>query len=155
MGLTKYLVSELLQSAGDKVGHALRSSCPRRRRKDWELITAGQRVQVIRRKGEGGVLEFGTAVDHRRATARSPVCSVLRPVPRPVFTAMIDVLQRCFGDKYAEWKPKLKQMMPSLGVKLSENEALFREVWDWTSKTLRLDGVEKNTPHDAGVASNL
>jgi malate dehydrogenase (quinone) len=30
-------------------------------------------------------------------------------------------------------------MVPSLGVKLSENQGLFAEVWDWTSRVLQLE----------------
>jgi malate dehydrogenase (quinone) len=45
-------------------------------------------------------------------------------------------------------------MVPSLGVKLSENQALFHEVWDWSTKALNLNGSGRaaNTPIAAGVA---
>ncbi|HEX9174675.1 MAG TPA: malate:quinone oxidoreductase, partial [Mycobacterium sp.] len=50
--------------------------------------------------------------------------------------AMLDVLERCFPDRYQLWLPKLKEMVPSLGTKLSEEPRLFEEVWDWTTKAL-------------------
>jgi malate dehydrogenase (quinone) len=49
------------------------------------------------------------------------------------------VLQRCFGDRYQAWLPKLKEMVPSLGTKLSNEPKLFDEVWSWGTKVLKLD----------------
>ncbi|MFF3223136.1 malate dehydrogenase (quinone) [Nocardia suismassiliense] len=152
LGLTKYLVSELLKSQAGKVD-TLSEFIPRADGRDWELITAGQRVQVIRRKGAGGVLEFGTAVV---AAADGTIAGLLGASPGAStgVTAMLDVMQRCFPTEYAQWTPKLKEMIPSLGVKLSEDQALFHEVWDWTSKTLNLTGGTDNTPKHAGVAAS-
>ncbi|SUB53711.1 Probable malate:quinone oxidoreductase [Nocardia brasiliensis] len=153
LGLTKYLVSELLKSEAGKVD-TLKEFIPRAVGRDWELITAGQRVQVIRRKGAGGVLEFGTAVV---AAADGSIAGLLGASPGAStgVTAMLDVMQRCFPAEYAGWTPRLKEMIPSLGAKLSEDQALFREVWDWTSKTLNLTGDSGNTPKHAGVAANV
>ena len=39
----------------------------------------------------------------------------------------------------AAWLPKLKEMVPSLGVDLSGEPKLYREVWDWGTKVLKLD----------------
>jgi malate dehydrogenase (quinone) len=53
-------------------------------------------------------------------------------------SAMLEVLQRCFPDRYQVWLPSLKDMVPSLGVKLSGEPALFEEVWSWGTKALGL-----------------
>ncbi|MGW0175005.1 malate dehydrogenase (quinone) [Rhodococcus sp. NPDC003322] len=137
LGLTKYLIGELLQSADDRI-ETLREFVPRATGGDWELITAGQRVQVIRKKGNGGVLEFGTAVIN---AADGTIAGLLGASPgaSTAVPAMLDVLQRCFGDRWTAWEPQLKQMVPSLGLKLSDNESLFREVWDWSNKALELE----------------
>ncbi|MFQ6395281.1 malate dehydrogenase (quinone) [Nocardia sp. KC 131] len=150
LGLVKYLVSELLKSEAGKV-HTLQEFVPKAEGPDWELITAGQRVQIIRRKGVGGVLELGTAVI---AAEDGSIAGLLGASPgaSTCVSAMVDVLERCFPGQYADWTPKLKEMVPSLGVKLSENQALYREMWDWTSKTLNLTGVSDNTPKRKGVA---
>lgn len=110
--------------------------------KDWELVTAGQRVQVIRKKGRGGVLEFGTAVVN---AADGTIAGLLGASPgaSTAVPAMLDVLQRCFGDKYAGWQPKLEQMVPSLGRKLAEDRSLFREIFDWTSQRLELEQTSR------------
>ncbi len=72
MGLVSYLVGQLLLSEAARVD-TLREFAPSAVDSDWELDIAGQRVQVIRRKGAGGVLEFGTTRAHggRRQHCRS------------------------------------------------------------------------------------
>ncbi|MBF6354656.1 malate dehydrogenase (quinone) [Nocardia higoensis] len=151
LSLVKYLVSELLKSQSGRVV-TLEEFVPRARGNDWELITAGQRVQIIRRKGVGGVLELGTAVI---AAQDGSIAGLLGASPgaSTCVTAMLDVLQRCFPREYADWTPRLREMIPSLGVKLSEDKALFHEVWNWTNKALRLtESGAANTPQPVGVA---
>jgi malate dehydrogenase (quinone) len=148
LGLVKYLISELAMSEAGRI-ETLREFVPKALGKDWELITAGQRVQVIRRaKGKGGVLEFGTAVVN---AADGTIAGLLGASPgaSTAVPAMLDVLQRCFPAQYESWKPKLQEMVPSLGVKLSDDTALFSQVWDWTSKVLQLD---TSKVEDASVA---
>ncbi|MFC9997463.1 malate dehydrogenase (quinone) [Nocardia sp. NPDC127526] len=150
MGLVNYLVSELLKSQAGRVG-VMEEFIPRADGHDWDLIIAGQRVQVIRRKGAGGVLELGTAVV---AAEDGTIAGLLGASPgaSTCVSAMLDVMKKCFPREFDGWEPKLKQMVPSLGVKLSENQALFQEVWDWSNKALHLDGT--NTPKHAGVSSH-
>lgn len=137
LGLVKYLLGQLALSEGARVD-ALREFAPSAVDSDWDLDIAGQRVQVIRRKGIGGVLEFGTTVltasDGRIAglLGASPGASTAVP-------AMIEVLERCFADRFADWQPTLKEMIPSLGIKLSGDAKLYAEVWDWGTKALKLD----------------
>ena len=52
--------------------------------------------------------------------------------------AMLEVLERCFGGRMAEWAPKLREMIPSYGQRLVKNEALFQEQWDRSQKALKL-----------------
>ncbi|WP_245677191.1 malate dehydrogenase (quinone) [Nocardia acidivorans] len=150
MSLVQYLVSELLKSQSGRV-EVMEEFLPRAEGKDWDLIIAGQRVQVIRRKGAGGVLELGTAVV---AAEDGTIAGLLGASPgaSTCVSAMLDVMKRCFPSEFASWEPKLKEMVPSLGVKLSENKALFNEVWDWSQKALHLDAA--NTPEHSGVASH-
>ena len=51
----------------------------------------------------------------------------------------VDVLQRCFPSRFAEWKPALEEMIPSLGRKLAEEPALFTEQFERSTRTLKLD----------------
>lgn len=148
LGLVKYLVTELLKSQAGRV-YTMEEFIPSADAADWELITAGQRVQMIRSEGKGGVLELGTAVISAQDGSIAGLLGA-SPGASTCVTAMLDVLQRCFPREYENWTPKLKQMVPSLGVKLSEDQALFAEMWDWTSKTL---GLDSNVAAAAGVAS--
>ena len=87
-------------------------------------------MQVIRRdKKKLGVLEFGTTV---LAAADGSIAGLLGASPgaSTAVPAMLDVMQRCFARPLPRWEPKLKEMVPSLGVELSENPELFDEVWD-------------------------
>jgi malate dehydrogenase (quinone) len=60
--------------------------------------------------------------------------------------AMLDVMERCFSDRYPSWLPKLKEMVPSLGTALSNEPALFEEVWSWGTKALKLDRPPNGLP---------
>lgn len=53
--------------------------------------------------------------------------------------AMIDVMERCFSDRYQSWLPNRTEMVPSLGTELSGEPAPFCELGAWGSKVLRLD----------------
>jgi malate dehydrogenase (quinone) len=137
-GFVKYLIGQLLQSNADRM-HTLREFAPSAVDSDWEFDAAGQRVQVIRPvKGKGGVLDFGTTV---LSSADGTIAGLLGASPgaSTAVPAMLDVMERCFADRYPSWLPRLKEMVPSLGAELSNEPALFEEVWSWGTKVLKLD----------------
>ena len=95
MDLTAYLIKEVAKRHGDKV-EALREYYPEAKDGDWELITAGQRVQIIKKDPKkGGVLQFGTEVIAGRdgtigaLLGASPGASTAVPI-------MIELLQKSF-----------------------------------------------------------
>ncbi|HVQ50854.1 MAG TPA: malate dehydrogenase (quinone) [Mycobacterium sp.] len=136
--LVRYLIGELLQSESQRV-QAVREFVPGAVDSDWELDIAGQRVQVIRRaRGKGGVLDFATTV---LSAADGSIAGLLGASPgaSTAVPAMLDVMERCFGDRYKSWSPKLKEIVPSLGTELSGEPSLFEEVWSWGTKVLKLD----------------
>lgn len=137
-GLTKYLITEVLKNEESKL-EALRDFMPTAQLEDWELVTAGQRVQVIKPTGDKrfGSLEFGTAV---LSDADGSLAGLLGASPGASISvrAMIDVIERCFGKQMGDWSGKLKEMIPSYGVRLSDDKALFDEVWDHSQKSLQL-----------------
>jgi malate dehydrogenase (quinone) len=135
--LVNYLIGQLRLSQPARVG-ALREFVPTAMDSDWELTTAGQRVQVIRPdKRKGGVLEFDTTM---LSAADGSIAGLLGASPgaSTAVSVMLDVLQRCFPDRYQAWLPTLKDMVPSLGATLSGEPALFEEVWSWGTKALQL-----------------
>lgn len=138
--LTKYLIDQVRQSPEDRL-EALKEYLPDARMEDWVLETAGQRVQVIK-KGEngGGVLEFGTEV----VTAGDGSLAVLlgaSPGASTAVSIMLDLIQRCFSEheKTTEWQKKLKEMVPSYGISLNDNESLLQQVREHSAKVLKLD----------------
>ena len=148
--LVKYLVGELLQSFEGRVG-TLRKFAPTAKSNDWELDIAGQRVQVIRRDSKKmGILEFGTTV---LAAADGSIAGLLGASPgaSTAVPAMLEVMQRCFPEEYRGWEPRIKEIVPSLGSKLSEEPRLFTEIWDHGSKVLGLQRRAPGQTEPAGV----
>lgn len=147
--LTRYLVTEAFRSHKDRVA-SLQEFYADAKEKDWELASAGQRVQII--KGcdiKGGKLEFGTEI----VTAQDGTLASLlgaSPGASTSVQAMIEVIERCFKSrvKSADWQRKLKQMIPSYGESLDENEALLHAVRERTLATLGLE-------HRAGKAGKV
>jgi malate dehydrogenase (quinone) len=137
MKLVGYLIGQLRLSQRDRID-ALRNFAPTAVESDWETTVAGQRVQVIRR----GALEFDTTVV---GAADGSIAGLLGASPgaSTAVSAMLDVLARCFPDRYQSWLPTLKDMVPSLGATLSREPALFEEVWSWGTKAL---GLEPDCP---------
>ena len=135
-GLIKYLVLELAKTRGRKV-QDLRAFAPLAQDDDWELITAGQRVQVVRKHGRGGALEFGTTVV---SAADGSIAGLLGASPgaSTAVSAMLDVLERCFPSQIDGWRPQLKALVPSYGLALAEEPTLYADLRDWTDRTLGL-----------------
>jgi malate dehydrogenase (quinone) len=136
MPLTVYLVKELLKSREQRV-EGLLEFAPSIDGDDFELITAGQRVQTIRRNGFSGTLEFGTcAVTHRDGTIAGLLGA--SPGASTAVAAMVDVLETCFADRLDAWRPRLLDMMPSYGTDLTKDTTLLSDLRRWSDKTLRL-----------------
>ena len=138
MGLTKYLIEEVLKDQAARV-ESLREYMPEARAEDWELVTAGQRVQVIKPIGapKFGSLEFGTALINSNDGSIAGLMGA-SPGASIAPSAMLEVLERCFGNRIADWAPKLKEMIPSYGTRLAKDSNLFNEQWDRSQKALKL-----------------
>lgn len=145
MGLTKYLIEQVVQSQDTRLD-ALAEFLPRTSNDDWELITAGQRVQTIRKgKDTVGVLEFGTAIV---AAQDGTIAGLLGASPgaSTCVSAMIEVMQRCFAGQYPKWEGQLREMIPSIGTELVKNPSLYQELWAWTNKALHLVPAAEPAP---------
>jgi malate dehydrogenase (quinone) len=135
--LTKYLITEVLKSREAK-NASLNEYVPTADGNAWELITAGQRVQIIKKApGKGGVLQFGTEVI---TSADGTIGALLGASPGASTAApiMLEVLRRCFPGQLPGWEPKLKDMIPGYGVKLNDNEPLAEEIRQLTDSVLKL-----------------
>jgi malate dehydrogenase (quinone) len=137
LGLVKYLIGQLVARKSTKFA-ALQEFMPTADPKDWYRITAGQRVQVIKKdKDKGGVLQFGTEVI---TSADGSIAGLLGASPgaSTAVPIMLDVLARCFPDRMAAWTPKLTEMVPTYGRKLSDDPKLAKKTLGSTQKVLEI-----------------
>lgn len=137
--LTKYLIEQVLQSDEKRI-EALQEYFPNAKAEDWVLLEAGQRVQVIKKdEEEGGILEFGTEVIHSENGSLACLLGA-SPGASTAVSIMLEVINSCFGNemKGSEWQQKLKEMIPSYGQLLHENDDLSRQVRTQVQTTLKL-----------------
>lgn len=135
--LTRYLIGQVLQSRSARL-RALEEFVPTVDGGDWELITAGQRVQVIKRDARGrGKLEFGTELV---VGAEGTIGGLLGASPgaSTAVSAMLTLLERCFPADVDRWRPRVQEFVPSYGRRLSDDPALAEEVRSETARTLGL-----------------
>ena len=124
--LTKYLIEQVRQTPEDRLA-ALREYVPYAKLEDWELLDAGQRVQVIKKdEDQGGVLEFGTEV----VVAEDGTIAALLGASPGASTAvaiMLGLVPKCFKEssQLPEWKNKLKEMVPSYRRFLRDSDELI------------------------------
>ena len=55
----------------------------------------------------------------------------------------LEVLERNFPEYTSDWKPKIKEMIPSYGESLINDEQLMRKIRKQTSKDLELGYYDK------------
>lgn len=138
MGLTKYLIQQLLLTEDERI-EELREFVPNAKKEDWKVLTAGQRVQIIKdtKKGGKGTIQFGTEV----ITSKDGTVAALLGASPGASTAvyvMLEVLERCFPENMNDWEPKIKEMIPSYGISLMENPELLEEITKKTDEILGL-----------------
>jgi malate dehydrogenase (quinone) len=138
--LMTYLVRQVAQPPRARLA-ALRTFVPGARADDWELVTAGQRVQVLKTVGgRGAMVGFGTELV---TSAGGTLAALLGASPGASTAAsvMVDVLAAGFPERMARWAPRLAALAPSAAalprldaVELADRAAAARTV-------LRLDAV--------------
>ena len=147
MPLTKYLIQQLMLSKEQRI-EELREFVPTAKSEDWDIVVAGQRVQVIKDTAAGGkgTLQFGTEVV---SAADGSVAALLGASPgaSTAVSVMLDVMKKCFPQHIKEWEPKIKEMIPSYGVSLVENPELNHEIHTSTAQAL---GLSANLPSQTG-----
>jgi malate dehydrogenase (quinone) len=137
LSLVRYLVGQLAAKKSTKFAE-LQQFFPRGEQKDWYRITAGQRVQVIKKGPKGrGVLQFGTEVV---ASADGSIAGLLGASPGASTAApiMLGLLEKCFPTQWESWRPRLAEMVPSIGTQLSDDPELADRIMTRTAETLRI-----------------
>ncbi|MBP2242076.1 malate dehydrogenase (quinone) [Cytobacillus eiseniae] len=141
MALTKYLIQQVMLS-NEKRLEELREFIPTAKLEDWDIVVAGQRVQVIKDTEAGkGTLQFGTEVV---SSTDGSVAALLGASPgaSTAVHVMLEVLEKCFPEYMFEWEAKIKEMIPSFGLSLLDNPALLQDIQASTAKTLGLGEKE-------------
>ena len=136
-GLIKYLVTEVTKSRTKKF-ESLKEFVPNAKPEDWELITAGQRAQVIKKDSKkGGVLQFGTEVV---SSADGSIAGLLGASPGASTGAhiMIEVLKKGFPTEFKTWEKSLKKMIPSYGTQLNKDAKAAKTSLANTAKSLKI-----------------
>jgi len=136
--LTKYLIQQVMLSNEQRM-EELREFIPNAKSEDWDIVVAGQRVQVIKDTAAGGkgTLQFGTEVI---SAADGSIAALLGASPgaSTAVPVMLDVLKRCFPQQINAWEPKIKEMIPSYGVSLLNHPELIDEIHTLAARTLGL-----------------
>ncbi|HZP14494.1 MAG TPA: malate:quinone oxidoreductase, partial [Nocardioides sp.] len=133
MPLTWYLITQVLSSSNRKFADLL-DFFPDGKESDWDKITAGQRVQVIRPNGD---LQFGTEViTHSDGSiggllGASPGASTAAPI-------MLDLLKRCFPQRWESWSGKVAELAPGYGRTDWSDETSTLEALTRTAKALKI-----------------
>ena len=151
LDLVQYLMGQARLNDADRQAELVKYF-PNAKPGDWKLVTAGQRVQIIKRDPlKGPVLQFGTEIvtdkDHTLAAllGASPGASTSPPI-------MLDLMAKAFPEQMkAGWETRLREIVPSYGRKLNDSAALVNEIRTLTSQTLQLPYLE--VPVDANAAS--
>lgn len=135
--LVTYLLGELTASKKARFA-AMGEFIPNVNPADWELVQAGQRVQVMKKDAKkGGVLGFGTELV---SSADGSIAALLGASPgaSTAVAIMLRLIKTCFPRQYDGWKPAIKDMIPSHGHDLAEDETLLKELSEYTARTLQL-----------------
>lgn len=138
MSLVKYLITEVLAGRNKRLA-ALRQFMPNAKSSDWRLITAGQRVQVMKKdEQKGGILQFGTEII---TGADGTISGLLGASPgaSTAVHAMLDVMNRCFPEKFQnEWKKTIVELVPSFGQNLNADAVAAKASLASTAESLKI-----------------
>lgn len=137
MSLTKYLIQQVMLSKEQRM-EDLRQFVPNAKSEDWDLLVAGQRVQVIKDTAAGkGTLQFGTEVV---SASDGSIAALLGASPgaSTAVSVMLELINKCFPQHIKGWEPKLKEMIPSYGVSLLKAPKLMEDIEVSTAKALGL-----------------
>jgi len=110
--LMAYLVRQVTQSMPTRMA-ALRRFVPSARDEDWTLITAGQRVQILKKTGgRGTMVGFGTELV---TSAGGSMAALLGASPgaSTAVSVMLDVLAASFPERLPGWAARLDRLAPS------------------------------------------
>lgn len=142
--LTRYLIRQVKLTQDERIKE-LKTFVPTAKSEDWEMLVAGQRVQVIMKdEEEGGILQFGTEVV---SGANGSIAALLGASPgaSTAVSIMMKLLKQCFPNRYSspEWQNKFREMVPSFGKSLADDPELLKRIRTYTGNVLKLNTQEE------------
>jgi malate dehydrogenase (quinone) len=137
--LMQYLIQQLKLTKEQRMKE-LREFVPSAKDEDWELKVGGQRVQVIKDTPAGrGMIQFSnTEIVHASDKSLAALLGG-SPGASTSVSDMLKLIEVCFPQQLNAWKPKIKEMIPSYGEKLSDKPELIAEIQSWTTRVLDLE----------------
>ena len=138
LGLVRFLVKQLLASDRDKLAQ-LRRLYPGASSRDWEVIHAGQRAQLVvpDRRRVGRMQLWGTKLT---VTGDGSMAGLLGASPgaSTAVPIMVDLLQRAFPSEWEQrWRERMHAAVPGLARDHWDTDAVA-EVLGRTSAALGL-----------------
>lgn len=136
--LTGYLIKQVMMSHDDRMDD-LRKFVKDAKNEDWELMVAGQRVQIIKKdEFEGGRLQFGTEVVHSKDGSITALLGA-SPGASTAVQIMLEVLEIAFPEEVHSdhGKKILTELVPFWKQEL--NKELFDKVLATSNKALGLE----------------
>ncbi|MCI2228418.1 malate dehydrogenase (quinone) [Polaribacter sp. MSW13] len=119
--LTKYLIEQVMMSKEDRMD-SLRKFVKNAKSEDWEVMKAGQRVQIIKKdEFEGGKLQFGTEVISSKDGSITCLLGA-SPGASTATSIMLEVIEKAFPEiiNSKEGKEKLQQIVPFYKSKITK-----------------------------------
>ncbi|MBH0114811.1 malate dehydrogenase (quinone) [Novosphingobium sp. YJ-S2-02] len=149
--LVGYLAEQASLGDADRQAQ-LQRYFPNAKRSDWKLITAGQRVQIIKRDPvKGSILQFGTEIV---ADKDGTIAALMGASPGASTSPaiMLNVMKKAFPAQVAgKWKARIDAIYPAGERKLADDPALTNRIRKMTSTALKLPYIE--VPEDLGAGT--
>ncbi len=135
--LTKYLIHQVMMNKEDRM-EALKKFMKNAKSEDWDVLKAGQRVQIIKEDTyDGGRLQFGTEVISSKDGSITCLLGA-SPGASTATAIMLDVLEKAFPESLQDEKKmdKLKRIIPFYKTEITE--ANFKRELNRVNKILNL-----------------
>ena len=131
--LLLYLIKQTLMNHKSRIKE-LQKFYPEANLRDWKLLTAGQRVQIIKNcPFEGSKLEFGTEIIYSKNKKLAALIGA-SPGASVAVASMLDVFVNFFGSE----EKKIRDIIPSYKLKLNDNPSVLKKIRGKTYKYLGL-----------------
>jgi malate dehydrogenase (quinone) len=141
LDLTRYLIEQCLQTPKDRLD-ALKEFFADADLADWRLVTAGQRVQIIKSdEKKKGILQFGTETIVSEDGSLAALLGA-SPGASTAVNIMLDVIRKSFPERLAEWSEKLVEMIPSYEKSLADDQGAYQGIRAEADRRLGL-GAQK------------